>query len=27
MGRFDAIILLGCLLQGETRHFDFICQG
>lgn len=26
-GRFDAIILLGCVIQGETRHFDFICQG
>ncbi len=26
-GRFDAVILLGCVIQGETRHFDFICQG
>ncbi len=26
-GDFDAIILLGCVIQGETRHFDFICQG
>jgi 6,7-dimethyl-8-ribityllumazine synthase len=23
----EAIILLGCVIQGETRHFDFICQG
>ena len=23
----DAIILLGCVIQGETPHFDFICQG
>jgi 6,7-dimethyl-8-ribityllumazine synthase len=23
----DAIICLGCVIQGETRHFDFICQG
>ena len=23
----DAIIILGCVIQGETRHFDFICQG
>ncbi len=25
--KFDAIICLGCVIQGETRHFDFICQG
>jgi len=24
---FDSIICLGCIIQGETRHFDFICQG
>lgn len=23
----DAIIVLGCVIQGETRHFDFICDG
>jgi 6,7-dimethyl-8-ribityllumazine synthase len=23
----DAIILLGCVIQGETPHFDYICQG
>lgn len=23
----DAIIVLGCVIQGDTRHFDFICQG
>ena len=23
----DAIIILGTVIQGETRHFDFICQG
>ena len=21
------VICLGCVIQGETRHFDFICQG
>lgn len=21
------MIALGCVVQGETRHFDFICQG
>ena len=24
---FDSIIVLGCVIQGETKHFDFICQG
>ena len=23
----DAVIVLGCVIQGETRHFDYICQG
>lgn len=23
----DAVILIGCVIQGETRHFDFICQA
>lgn len=23
----DAVILLGCVVQGETRHFDYICDG
>lgn len=23
----DAVICLGCVIQGDTRHFDFICQG
>jgi len=23
----DAIIVLGCVIQGETRHFDYICQS
>jgi 6,7-dimethyl-8-ribityllumazine synthase len=22
-----AVICLGCVIQGETRHFDFICQA
>ncbi len=25
--KFDAVICLGCVIQGETRHFDFICQA
>lgn len=24
---FNAIICLGCVIQGETRHFDFICDA
>lgn len=23
----DAVIVLGSVIQGETRHFDFVCQG
>ncbi|MDR0712449.1 MAG: 6,7-dimethyl-8-ribityllumazine synthase [Prevotellaceae bacterium] len=25
--RVDAVICLGCVIQGETRHFDFICNA
>ncbi|MEQ8908805.1 MAG: 6,7-dimethyl-8-ribityllumazine synthase [Vicingaceae bacterium] len=25
--KVDAVICLGCVIQGETRHFDFVCQG
>lgn len=25
--QIDAVICLGCVIQGETRHFDFICQA
>lgn len=23
----DAVICIGCVIQGETRHFDFICES
>lgn len=23
----NAVIVIGCVIQGETRHFDFICQA
>ncbi len=23
----DAVICLGCVIQGETPHFDFVCNG
>lgn len=25
--KVDAVICLGCVIQGETRHFDFICNA
>jgi 6,7-dimethyl-8-ribityllumazine synthase len=26
-GKMDAVICLGCVIQGETRHFEFICHA
>ena len=26
-GRFDAVIAIGCVVRGDTPHFDYICQG
>ena len=23
----DAVISIGCVIQGETKHFDFVCEG
>lgn len=23
----DAVICLGCVIQGDTKHFDFICEA
>lgn len=25
--KMDAVICIGCVIQGETRHFDFICEA
>lgn len=25
--RFDAIVCLGCVIRGDTAHFDYVCQG
>ena len=25
--RFDAVIAIGCVIRGDTPHFDYICQG
>ena len=24
--KYDAFIALGCVIKGETPHFDYICQ-
>jgi len=24
---YDAVICIGCVIQGETRHFEFICSA
>ena len=24
---YNAIIVLGCVIQGDTPHFDYVCQG
>ena len=26
-GEFDAIICIGCIIKGETPHFEYICQS
>ncbi|MFQ5581924.1 MAG: 6,7-dimethyl-8-ribityllumazine synthase [Mariprofundaceae bacterium] len=26
-GKFDAVVCLGCVIRGDTAHFDYICQG
>jgi len=26
-GNYDAIIAIGSVIQGETRHFEFVCQA
>lgn len=26
-GDVDAVIVLGCVIQGDTKHFDYVCQG
>ena len=26
-GSFDAIIIIGCVIKGDTPHFDYVCQS
>lgn len=26
-GNFDSVIILGCVIQGETPHFTFVCDS
>lgn len=26
-GEVDAVIAIGCVIRGDTPHFDYICQG
>ncbi|TVQ83162.1 MAG: 6,7-dimethyl-8-ribityllumazine synthase [Bacteroidetes bacterium] len=26
-GKVDSVICIGCVIQGETRHFEFICNA
>ena len=23
----DAVIVIGCVIKGETMHFEFVCEG
>ena len=25
--KVDAVIAIGCVIQGQTKHFDFVCEG
>jgi len=27
MGQVDAIIIIGCVIKGDTPHFDYVCES
>ena len=26
-GRYDAVIIIGCVIRGGTPHFDYVCDS
>ena len=26
-GKYASIVVIGCVIQGDTPHFDYVCQG
>lgn len=26
-GSYDAVIIIGCVIRGDTPHFDYVCQS
>ena len=26
-GSYDAVVILGCVIRGDTPHFDYVCQS
>ena len=27
MGKYDAVVVIGCVIRGDTPHFDYVCQS